>query len=159
MLRTLLQVAALMTVAVPVGAQVLAPPSLPGQDRLAEELVQAIERKQVAAYTALLAPDVKVYEDGKLTASDRDQWMARFGQKLAAKGVSFRIGPAFSSTGRILTIEHFNSMASWGGSVSAHCCWSSDAVAYEIADGKVTVIRRLRGGDKTLIAADKRSPR
>lgn len=71
-------------------------------------------------------------------------------QKLAADGVSFEVRPGFSSTGRLLFIEYFNSVASWGGAVPEDCCWSHDAVAYDVASGKVTVIRRLRGGDKAL---------
>ena len=131
-------------------AQVPAPPSLPGQDRLREELVRSIEGKDKAAYAALLADDVSVFEDGKEIAGNKAAWMEQFGEKLSAEGVYFKVTAVFSSTGRLLYIEHFNSSASWGGEVPAHCCWSNDAVAYDVADGKISVIRRLRGGGTKL---------
>ena len=40
--------------------------------------------------------------------------MRRFGPELAANGVTFRLSPGYSSTGRLLFIEYFNSLASWG---------------------------------------------
>lgn len=51
-----------------VSAQVLAPPSLPGQDALAERLVRAIESEDVSAYSGLLADELVVTEDGKIAA-------------------------------------------------------------------------------------------
>ena len=131
-------------------AQVLAPPSLPGQDALAEKLVRAIEGKDVAADSGLLAEDLVVTEDGKIAARTKAQWLSRYGRKLSAEGVSFKLSPGYSSTGRLLFIEYFNSAGSWGGPVPAHCCWSHDAVAYDIAEGRITAIQRLRGGDTEL---------
>lgn len=131
-------------------AQVPPPPSLPGQEALAQKLVRAFESKDQEAYAALLADDVHVYEDGKEVARDKREWLGRFAKKLTADGVIFKLTPGFSSTGRLLFIEYFNSAGSWGGDVPAHCCWSYDAVAYDISHGKITVIRRLRGGDKKL---------
>lgn len=142
--------ALLMTVAIPSQAQVPPPPSLPGQDVLGKELVRAIEAKDVTAYASLLSDNLRVYEDGKEIADSKAKWLATYGKKLAAEGVSFKVGPGFSSTGRLLFIEYFNSMASWGGTVPKNCCWSHDAVVYDVANGKVTAIRRLRGGDKKL---------
>jgi hypothetical protein len=136
----------MMMLASPGTAQVPPPPSLPGQDMLAEQLVRAVEGKDVPAYAALLAEDVVVTEDDRVVAQSRARWLDVYGKKLAARGVSFKLSPGFSSTGRLLFIEYFNSAGSWGGEVPAHCCWSYDAVAYDVAGGKVTAIRRLRGG-------------
>jgi hypothetical protein len=136
----------MMMLASPGNAQVPPPPSLPGQDVLAEQLVRAVEGKDVPAYAALLAEDVVVTEDDRVVAQSRARWLDIYGRKLAAGGVSFKLSPGFSSTGRLLFIEYFNSAGSWGGEVPAHCCWSYDAVAYDVAGGKVTAIRRLRGG-------------
>jgi len=131
-------------------AQVLPPPSLPGQDNLGVRLVAAIEAKNLNAYASLLADNLQVYEDGKQIASNKADWLDKFGKMLVAEGVSFKVSSGYSSTGRLLFTEYFNSTASWGGAVPAHCCWSYDAVAYDIKDGKIAVIRRLRGGDKKL---------
>lgn len=149
----------MMIVAAPVAdAQVPPPPSLPGQDELAAKLVRAVEGKDVAAYAALLADDVTVTEDSKVVARSKREWLASFSPKLSAEGVSFTLAPGYSSTGRLLFVEYFNSTASWGSPLPRHCCWSHDAVAYDVAGGKVTAIRRLRGGDKKLdgIAAPNR---
>lgn len=132
------------------GAQVPPPPSLPGQDALAERLVGAIEAKNVPAYAALLSDGLRVFEDGKEVAGSKTEWLTTYGPKLAAEGVLFKVGPAFSSSGRLLFVEYVNSTASWGGRIPAHCCWSHDAVAYDLVDGKITVIRRLKGGDKAI---------
>lgn len=134
-------------------AQVPPPPSLPGQDALGVRLVAAIEAKDAKAYATLLSDDLQVFEDGKLVAANKTKWLDKFSKKLAAEGVSFKVAAGFSSTGRLLFIENFNSAASWGGAIPSHCCWSYDAVAYDIRDGKIAVIRRLRGGDKDLNAA------
>ncbi|WP_395331697.1 DUF4440 domain-containing protein [Novosphingobium sp. BL-8H] len=131
-------------------AQVPPPPSLPGQAVLAEQLVRTIESKDVDGYAALLADDVVVTEDGKEIAHGKPDWIAQYGKKLAAHGVAFKISPGFSSTRRLLFIEYFNSAGSWGTDIPSHCCWSYDAVAYDVADGKVTTIQRLRGGDMRL---------
>jgi hypothetical protein len=136
----------IMTATLPSSAQVPPPPSLPGQDRVSGELVRSIETKNSAAYAALLSDAVHVFEDGKEVARSKTDWMNTFGKKLSADGVVFKMSPGFSSTGRLLFIEYFNSAGSWGGDVPAHCCWSYDAVAYDVADGKVTAIRRLSGG-------------
>jgi len=133
-------------------AQVPSPPSLPGQDALGEQLVRAIEAKDTVGYAALLSDDVHVFEDGREVARNKADWLKSYGAKLSTEGVSFKLSPGFSSTGRLLFIEYFNSAGSWGRATPAHCCWSYDAVAYDIANGKVTVIRRLRGGDKRLDA-------
>jgi hypothetical protein len=131
-------------------AQVLPPPSLPGQDDLGARLIAAIEAKDAKAYASLLSDDLQVFEDGKLIAANKAEWLDIFGKKLVAEGVSFTVSSGYSSTGRILFTEYFNSTASWGGAVPSHCCWSYDAVAYDIKDGKIAAIRRLRGGDKKL---------
>lgn len=131
-------------------AQVPPPPSLPGQDDLGARLVAAIEAKDVKAYAALLSDNLQVFDDGNLIATNKAKWLDDFGKKLAAEGVSFKLSSGYSSTGRLLFTEYFNSIASWGGAVPSHCCWSYDAVAYDIKDGKIAVIRRLRGGDKKL---------
>lgn len=139
-----------LTLGAPAGAQVPPPPLLPGQQAIAEKLVQAFDEKDEAAYAALLADDVQVFEDGEKIANTRQEWTKRFGPTLSAKGVSFKLTPGFASTGRILFIEYFNSLASWGRTPPPDCCWGYDAVAYDIAGGKITVIRRLRGGDSRL---------
>ncbi len=143
-------VALLMGTAVPSKAQVPPPPSLPGQDKLAEQLVRSIETKNIKAYADILSDNVLVFEDGNQVADNKTKWLNIFGKKLSAKGVIFKVGPGYSSTGRFLFIEYFNSMGSWTGPVPADCCWSHDAVSYDVTDGKVTVIRRLRGGDNEL---------
>ncbi|WP_260597530.1 hypothetical protein [Sphingomonas endolithica] len=140
----------IITASLPSNAQVPPAPSLPGQDRLSEELVRSIETKNLAAYGALLSDAVHVSEDGKEVARSKTDWMNTFGKKLSADGVVFKMAPGFSSTGRLLFIEYFNSAGSWGGDVPAHCCWSYDAVAYDLAGGKVIAIRRLRGGNTKL---------
>ncbi|MEG3087723.1 hypothetical protein [Sphingomonas sp. PB4P5] len=140
----------IITASLPSNAQVPPPPSLPGQDRLSEELVRSIETKNIAAYGALLSDAVHVSEDGKEVARSKTDWMETFGKKLSADGVVFKMTPGFSSSGRLLFIEYFNSAGSWGGNLPAHCCWSYDAVAYDLAGGKVIAIRRLRGGNTKL---------
>ncbi|HEV7435114.1 MAG TPA: hypothetical protein VGO22_09630 [Pseudorhizobium sp.] len=150
-MRIRLRVAAVMLLTPALAsAQVPPPPSLPGQDDLGARLVAAIEAKDVKAYASLLADDLQVFEDGKLIAANKDKWLDNFGKKLVAEGVSFTVSSGYSSTGRILFTEYFNSTASWGGAIPSHCCWSYDAVSYDIKDGKIAVIRRLRGGDKKL---------
>ncbi len=146
----LLTAVVVMTVTTASQAQVPAPPSLPGQNELAKKLVRVIEAKDLTAYASILSDDLHVYEDGKEIADRKTKWLATYGKKLATEGVSFKVGPGFSSTGRLMFIEYFNSTASWSGTVPEHCCWSHDAVAYDVADGKVTTIRRLRGGDMKL---------
>lgn len=134
----------------PVAAQVLPPPLLPGQSDIAQRLVAAFRAKDESAYAALLSDQVEVFEDGKKIASDKAEWLRRFGPKLSAKGVSFKLAPGYAATGRFLFIEYFNSTASWGAGPPRHCCWGYDAVAYDIADGKIIRIQRLRGGDAVL---------
>lgn len=131
-------------------AQVLPPPMLPGQGDIAENLVLAFAKKDEAGYAALLADDVQVFEDGRSVARNKADWLKAFGPKLSATGVSFKLAPGYASTGRLLFIEYFNSLASWGRTPPPHCCWQYDAVAYDIAGGKITVIRRLRGGESRL---------
>lgn len=132
------------------GAQVLAPPPLPGQIDLARKIVHAFDTKDSAAYAALLADDVMVTENDKEVARNKTDWLRIFGRKLSADGVFFKLSPGFSSTGRLLFIEYFNSAGSWGSAIPKHCCWSYDAVAYDVVDGKVAAIRRLTGGDMRL---------
>lgn len=146
MMNKALLAALIMSLPFPGAAQVLAPPSLPGQDELGGNLVHAIETKDTTAYARLLSDNVQVFEDGKRVARNKAEWLEKFGQKLSADGVVFEVSPGFSSNGRLLFIEYFNSAGSWGEGVPAHCCWSYDAVAYDVAAGKVTTIRRLRGG-------------
>jgi hypothetical protein len=131
-------------------AQVPPPPSLPGQDDLADRLIVAIEAKDATAYASLLSDDLQVFEDGKLIAANKAKWLDNFGKMLVAEGVSFTVSSGYSSTGRLLFTEYSNSMASWGGAIPSHCCWSYDAVAYDLKDGKIAVISRLRGGDRKL---------
>ena len=146
----LIGAALIMIASLPVEAQVPPPPSLPGQDRLSEQLVRSIETKDAAAYATLLSDNVLVFDDGKEVARSKREWLNTFGKKLLAQGVTFKISPGYSSAGRLLFIEYFNSSGSWGNEVPVHCCWSYDAVAYDVAGGKVTSIRRLRGGDTKL---------
>lgn len=131
-------------------AQVPPPPMLPEQGGIAELLVRAFSTKDEAGYAALLAEDVQVFEDGQRVAENKTEWLKKFGPKLSATGVSFKLAPGYASTGRILFIEYFNSLASWGRTPPPDCCWGYDAVAYDIAGGKITVIRRLRGGTSRL---------
>lgn len=138
--------ASLFSVATAAGSQVPPPPSLPGQDDLGRSLVSDFASKDVAAYAGLLSNNVQVYDDGVLVARSKDEWMHRFGPKLSAAGVTFRLSPGYSSTGRLLFIEYFNSMASWGRTPPHDCCWGYSAVAYDIADGKIVKIQRLNGG-------------
>lgn len=127
-------------------AQVPPPPVLPEQSSIAENLVRAVSTKDQARYAALLADDVQVFEDGQRVARTKADWLKAFGPKLSAIGVSFKLAPGYASTGRLLFIEYFNSLGSWGRMPPPDCCWRYDAVAYDIAGGKITVIRRLRGG-------------
>ncbi|MCW2406928.1 hypothetical protein M2336_003612 [Sphingobium sp. B1D7B] len=123
-----------------------------------QKLVRAIEGKNLNGYSALLDDKVVVTEDGKEVARSKEEWLSIFGSKLGAKGVVFRIEAGYSSFGKILLIEYFNSMASWGRSTPAHCCWSYDAVSYDIGStGKIIAIRRLQGGDKVFHQTDTRN--
>jgi len=131
-------------------AQVPPPPDLPGQADIAIRLAEAFAHKDAAAYADLLADDLQVFEDGKQIASGKQEWMASFGRKLAAPGVQFHLISGYSSTGRILFIEYFNSLASWGRTPPPDCCWGYDAVAYDVADGKITRVQRLPGGHARL---------
>jgi hypothetical protein len=150
MIGRLISTALMMMAPQSADAQVPPPPPLPGQEILSEQLVRSIEAKDTATYAMLLSDSVRVFADGKEVARNKEEWLNTFGKKLSAKGVSFKVSPGFSSTGRLLFIEYFNSAASWGNEVPAHCCWSYDAVAYDVAGGKVVTIRRLRGGDTKL---------
>ena len=150
MLGKVIGTALMMTASLSAQAQVLPPPSLPGQDTLSEQLVRSIEMKDAAAYATLLSDKLLVFDDGKEIARSKEEWLKTFGKKLSANGVAFKVHPGFSSTGRLLFIEYFNSAGSWGTEIPAHCCWSYDAVAYDVGGGKITVIRRLRGGDTKL---------
>lgn len=76
--------------------------------------------------------------------------MHRFGPELAAEGVTYRLSPGYSSSGRLLFIEYFNSLASWGRTPPPDCCWGYRAVAYDIAGGKILKIQRLNGGSLRL---------
>lgn len=141
--------ALLMATHLPAISQVPPPPSLPGQSDLAKKIVLAIENKDLESYSQLLSNDVQVYQDNKIVANNKIEWLNLFGQKLSANGVHFKIAPGYMSTGRILFIEYFNSAGSWNGNAPSHCCWSHDAVAYDVnASGEITQIYRLRGGDK-----------
>ena len=134
----------------PAAAQVPPPPPLPGQNDLGRALVADFAHKDLAAYAALLSNNVLVYDDGILVAHSRDEWMRRFGPELSAEGVTFRLSPGYSSTGRLLFIEYFNSMASWGKAPPRDCCWGYSAVAYDISGGKIVKIQRLNGGASRL---------
>lgn len=139
----------------PAVAQVVPAPMQPVQEDVAEKLVRAFAAKDLAAYASLLASDVQVFEDGKNVAQNKEAWLRRFGPKLAAEGVTFSLTPGLGSTGPLLFIEYFDSLASWGRAVPPACCWGYDAVAYDIVDGKIQTIRRLRGG-KFRLGADGR---
>jgi hypothetical protein len=143
---------AAMTISLTSGAvgQVPPPPMLPEQGSIAESLVRAFSTKDEAGYGALLAEDVQVFEDGLSVAQNKADWLKIFGPKLSATGVSFKLAPGYESTGRLLFIEYFNSLGSWGRTPPPDCCWGYDAVAYDIANGKITAIRRLRGGTSRL---------
>jgi hypothetical protein len=119
---------------------------LPEQSSIAANLLRAFSTKDEASYAALLADDVQVFEDGRSVARTKADWLKIFGPKLSATGVSFKLAPGYASTGRLLFIEYFNSLGSWGRTPPPDCCWGYDAVAYDISGGKITVIRRLRGG-------------
>ncbi|MBO9516706.1 MAG: hypothetical protein J7493_01420 [Porphyrobacter sp.] len=135
----------------PVGA-VPPPPAFPGQHEAAEQLVLALTSKNTETYASLLADDVQVFVDGKVVARTKAEWMARFGEKLAAPGVFFKVIQGYSSTGRVLLIEYFSSTASWGTKIPTDCCWSYDAVAYDYdhKSNKVVAIHRLTGGSEKL---------
>lgn len=139
-----------LTVAGTAGAQVPPPPSLPGQDQLAERLMASLREKNLGAYRSLLADDVEVFEDGQIIASNKKEGLSKFGVKITTPGVVFSIDRGYSSTGRIMLVEYFNSSGSWGDGPPKHCCWSYDAVAYDIRGSKITRISRLSGGDKKL---------
>lgn len=145
-LRFLVGVVATLCSAPVALAHVPPPPLLPGQENLAERIVSAFATKDQSAYAALLADNVEVFEDGRPVARSKAEWLKRFGPMLSAKGVSFRLEPGYASTGRLLFIEYFNSLASWGDTPLPHCCWSYDAVAYEVVDSRIRTIRRLKGG-------------
>lgn len=130
-------------------AQVPPPPSPSGQGAIGTKLFASIQRKDPDLYASLLSEDVTVTEDGRMVASDKKQWLAIFLPKLSAKGVIFKITQGYQSSGRILAVEYFNSAGSWG-STPRDCCWSHDAVAYDVVDGRIRAIRRLRGGDVKL---------
>src|SRR5690348_10151645 len=130
--------------------QVPPPPPLPGQNDLARNLVTDFASKDVVGYATLLSSNVQVFDDGVLIARSKDEWMRRFGPELGADGVTFRLSPGFSATGRLLFIEYFNSMASWGKTPPPDCCWGYRAVAYDISDGKIVRIQRLNGGSSRL---------
>lgn len=123
------------------------PPPMPSADTgIAQRLIHAFAAKDADAYAALLADDVQVFEDGRSVAQNKAAWLKTFTPKLLATGVSFKLAPGYASAGRVLFIEYFNSLASWGRTPPADCCWAYDAVAYDVVAGKITVIRRLRGG-------------
>ncbi|MCW2406167.1 hypothetical protein M2336_002796 [Sphingobium sp. B1D7B] len=151
-------VATLLLSATPVLSQLPPPPALPQQAALAGQLVSAIESKDLAKYGALLDDNLQVFEDGKQIARSKKDWIDLFGRKLTAEGVIFRMTPGFASNGRLLFIEYFNSMASWGKATPSHCCWSYDAVSYDIAsNGQIVTIRRLRGGDQKIPDVDRQA--
>ena len=127
-------------------AQVPPPPPLADQVQVSRELVADFNSKDVNAYAALLSDQVHVYEDGKLVARNKHEWMHRFGPMLNGTGVTFELAPGYSSSGRLLYIEYFNSMASWGRTPPSDCCWGYSAVAYDIQGKKIVTIRRLTGG-------------
>lgn len=120
------------------------------QGSIAQSLVRAFSTKDEAGYAALLAEDVQVFEDGQSIARNKADWLKVFGPKLSATGVSFALKPGYASTGRLLFVEYFNSLGSWGRTPPPDCCWGYDAVAYDIVGGKITTIRRLRGGTSRL---------
>ena len=138
-------------------AQAPPPPPLPGQAALSEKLVAALETRNLNAYSSLLADDLTVTEDGKLIASSKQQWLAQFGPKLSATGVTFKLAPGYASTGRLLFIEYFNSVGSWNRTPPPDCCWSYDAVAYDVRNGLVVRIQKLNGGSLVLDASGRPS--
>lgn len=133
-----------------IGAQVPSFPVQPEDMAIAAQIRSALEGKDAKLYSDMLADTLQVYEDGRLIAKSKREWIERFTPKLRAEGVVFNMTSGFVSNGRVLYIEYFNSAGSWGGTVPAHCCWSYDAVSYDIANGKIAVIRRLTGGGDKL---------
>lgn len=124
---------------------------------VAKDLVRVFRAKDVDGYAALLADDVQVFEDGRQVAGIKEKWLAKFGAKLKADGVYFKLNPGYIGASRILFIEYFSSHASWGTAIPRDCCSSYDAVSYEVRDGKIVVIRRLAGGSIMLNEAGERS--
>ena len=159
LLRHVAAVLTFLSIAPPALAQVPPPPMQALQQDVAEKLVRAFAAKDLATYSSLLASDVQVFQDGKNVAQNKEAWLRRFGPKLAAEGVTFNLAPGFGSTGRLRFIEYFNSLASWGRDVPPACCWGYDAVAYDIVDGKIQTIRRLKGGEFRLGADGKHAER
>lgn len=128
-------------------AQVPPPPPLPGQGILEHKIIDAIEKKDRDLYASLLDDNVRVFANGDLVATNRDQWMKAMGDMLAADGVSFSVKDKYSATGSFLLVVYYNSQASWGTELPEDCCWSTDAFQYAIRDGKIVSIRKLTGGD------------
>lgn len=146
MINRVLIGATLAVASLPSAAQVPPAPSPIEQRPLGEKLIRAIKTKDLNAYSSLLSEDLLVFEDGKEISNNKNSWLKAFGKKLAADGVLFDISSGYTSSNRILLIEYFNSSPSWGGRSPSHCCWSYDAVSYEIICSKISVIRRLSGG-------------
>lgn len=124
---------------------------------VAKDLVRVFKAKDVDGYAALLADDVQVFEDGRQVAGTKERWLAKFGAKLKADGVYFKLNPGYIGANRILFIEYFSSHASWDTAIPRDCCSSYDAVSYEVRKGKIALIRRLTGGSIMLNEAGERS--
>ncbi|HEY4547737.1 MAG TPA: hypothetical protein VIG90_15130 [Pedomonas sp.] len=127
-------------------AQVPPPPPMPGQLNLADEIAQSLADKDVEKYSRLLTDDVKVYEDGRLVSSEKSEWIRLLSERLLTEGVFVEIKSGYYTTNHFLFIEYSNTVGSFGGQLPAECCWTYDAVSYDIQDGKIAAIRRLKGG-------------
>ena len=127
-------------------ARVPPPPMLPEQSSIAENLVRAFSSKDEAHYAALLAYDVQVFEDGQNVARNKTDWLKAFGPKLSATGVSFKLARDTHQQDASALSSIFSSFGSWGRTPPPDCRWGYDAVAYDIAGGKITITIRLRGG-------------
>jgi hypothetical protein len=113
---------------------------------VAKDLVHAFAVKDESRYAALLADDVRVFEDGEIVAQNKAAWLKRFGPLFSSKNVSFKLSPSYASTGRLLFVEFNNFLGSWGETRPVDCCWEYHAVAYDVSHGNITTIRRLHGG-------------
>jgi hypothetical protein len=117
-------------------AQVPPPPLPPGFRDLNAELTTAFNRHDLAAYEALLAPDLKVFDGDRQVAASRDQWLSmeknafRPGMAVHPVGVVFQLG-----SGGFYAMDQMTNGGVWWGRV----------IKYEVQDGKISVIRFLSG--------------
>jgi len=127
-------------------SQVPPPPVPEDQTAILETLKTAYDRKDVPLYESVLRDDVVVTIDNEVTARSKTEWLSQFGRKLSADGIIMSVKNAYQSTGRMLTIEYFNSTESFR-TQTRDCCWRYDAVQYSIKENKISAISILSGGD------------